>query len=59
MTLNDLLIGSITPVLGYFLLLNSVYIVLYIIAFVEISGPRQRGLRGSRLFTPNTPQSRL
>ncbi len=53
MTLNDLLIGFNYAVLGYFLLLNGVYIILYIIAFVEISDYAQREVFGgfSELFT--------
>ncbi len=53
MTLNDLLIGFNYAVLGYFLLLNGVYIVLYILAFVEISDYARREVFGgfSELFT--------
>ncbi len=55
MSLSGLLLAFNYAVLGYFLLLSGVYIVLYIISFVEISDYTRREVFGglSELFTSN------
>jgi cellulose synthase/poly-beta-1,6-N-acetylglucosamine synthase-like glycosyltransferase len=53
MSLNDFILGFNYAVLGYFLLLNGVYIIIYIISFIEISDHMRREVFGglSELFT--------
>ena len=55
MSFGDLVLGINYFVLGYFLLLNGVYIILYIISFVEINDYIRREVFGglSELFTSN------
>jgi cellulose synthase/poly-beta-1,6-N-acetylglucosamine synthase-like glycosyltransferase len=54
-SLSDLILAVNYAVLGYFLLLNGVYIVLYAISFAEISEYARREVFGglSELFTSN------
>jgi cellulose synthase/poly-beta-1,6-N-acetylglucosamine synthase-like glycosyltransferase len=53
--LSDLILAINYAVLGYFLLLNGVYLVLYAISFAEISDYARREVFGglSELFTSN------
>lgn len=50
--LTDLILGVNYAVLGYFLLLNGIYIILYVISFVEITDYARREIFGglSELF---------
>jgi cellulose synthase/poly-beta-1,6-N-acetylglucosamine synthase-like glycosyltransferase len=52
-SLNDFILGFNYTVLGYFLLLNGVYIIIYIISFIAISDHMRREVFGgfSELFT--------
>src|SRR5919199_4993848 len=55
MTFNDLVLGVNYAILGYFLLLNGVYLLLYVISFVEITDYAKREVFSglSELFTSN------
>src|SRR5919202_1353214 len=55
MTFNDLVLGVDYAILGYFLLLNGVYLLLYVISFVEINDYIRREVFAglSELFASN------
>jgi cellulose synthase/poly-beta-1,6-N-acetylglucosamine synthase-like glycosyltransferase len=55
MTISDFVLGINYAILGYFLLLNAVYLFLYMVSFVEIADYSRRELFSglTELFTSN------